>query len=157
VPKGEGRLSVLPARTGSRSRRAAFASIVTVSAIRPKPTASRKSGALAPAIVAPILEHLCLMVADAHAVGLRDLRHHMSEVLARVRRGETIDVTEHGRLIARIVPVGERHPTPVLARLVESGRATLARRPGYRPRMRLGDGTNRLSGTLAALRDEERW
>jgi antitoxin (DNA-binding transcriptional repressor) of toxin-antitoxin stability system len=51
------------------------------------------------------------------------------EVLARVRRGETIDVTEHGLLIARIVPVGERQPTPVLARLVEAGRATLARRP----------------------------
>ena len=78
-------------------------------------------------------------------------------MLARVRHGETIDVTEHGRLIARIVPVGERQPTPVLARLVESGRATLARRPGYRPRMRAGDGTDRLSETLAALRDEERW
>jgi prevent-host-death family protein len=50
------------------------------------------------------------MVADAHAVGLRDLRRHTSEVLARVRRGETIDVTEHGRLIARIVPVGKRQP-----------------------------------------------
>jgi prevent-host-death family protein len=97
------------------------------------------------------------MVVDAHAVGLRDLRHHTSEVLARVRHGETIDVTEHGRLIARIVPVGERQPTPVLARLVESGRATLARRPGYRPRMRPGDGTDRLSETLAARRDEERW
>ena len=69
------------------------------------------------------------MVADAHAVGLRDLRHHMSEVLARVRRGETIDVTEHGQLIAWIVPVGERQPTPVLARLVKSGRPILARRP----------------------------
>ena len=77
-------------------------------------------------------------------------------MLARVRRGETIDVTEHGRLIARIVPVGERQPAPVLARR-ESGRATLARRPGYRPRMRPGDGTDRLSETLAALRDEERW
>ena len=97
------------------------------------------------------------MLADAHTVGLRDLRHHTSEVLARVRHGETIDVTEHGRLIARIVPVGERQPTPVLARLVESGRATLARRPGYRPRMRPGDGTDGLSETLAALRDEERW
>lgn len=97
------------------------------------------------------------MVADAHAVGLRDLRHHTSEVLARVRHGETIDVTEHGRLIARIVPVEDRQPAPVLARLVESGRATLAQRPGYRPRMRPGDGTDRLSGTLAALRDEESW
>src|SRR5580692_8356659 len=94
---------------------------------------------------------------DAHTVGLRDLRHHTSEVLARVRHGETIDVTEHGRLIARIVPVGDREPTPVLARLVETGRATLAQRPGYRPRMRPGDGTDRLSDALAELRDEERW
>jgi len=97
------------------------------------------------------------MTADTHAVGLRDLRHHTSEVLARVRHGETIDVTEHGRLIARIVPVGEREPTPILARLVASGRATLARRPGYRPRMRPGDGTSTLSEALAAMRDEERW
>jgi prevent-host-death family protein len=97
------------------------------------------------------------MVANAHAVGLRDLRHHTSEVLARVRQGETIDVTEHGRLIARIVPAGDREPTPVLARLVEAGRATLAQRPGYRPRMRPGDGTGRLSEALAELRDEERW
>ena len=98
-----------------------------------------------------------MAASDGHTVGLRDLRHHTSEVLSRVRHGETIDVTEHGRLIARIVPVGERQPTPLLARLVESGRATLAERPGYRPPMRPGDGTDRLSGALAALRDEERW
>ena len=90
-------------------------------------------------------------------MGLRDLRHHTSEVLARVRHGETVDVTEHGRLIARIVPVGEREPTPILARLVASGRATLARRPGYCPRMRPGDGTDGLSEALAAMRDEESW
>ena len=90
-------------------------------------------------------------------MGLRDLRHHTSEVLARVRHGETIDVTEHGRLIARIVPAGEREPTPVLTRLVSSGRATLAERPGYRPRMRTGDGTDKLSDALAALREEETW
>jgi prevent-host-death family protein len=98
-----------------------------------------------------------MAAADAHTVGLRDLRHHTSEVLARVRHGETVDVTEHGRLIARIVPVGDREPAPVLARLVASGRATLARRPGYRPRMRPGDGSDRLSDALAAMRDEEPW
>jgi prevent-host-death family protein len=97
-----------------------------------------------------------MTIADAHAVGLRDLRHHTSDVLARVRRGETIDVTEHGRLIARIVPVMERAPAPVLERLAESGRATLARRPGYRPGMRPADGTDRLSDAVAAMRDEER-
>lgn len=93
----------------------------------------------------------------AHTVGLRDLRHHTSEVLARVRHGEVIDITEYGQLIARIVPVGERAPAPILARLAESGRARLAQRPGYRPRMRPADGTDKLSDSLAALRDEERW
>jgi prevent-host-death family protein len=88
-------------------------------------------------------------------VGLEDLRHHTSEVLARVRHGQTADVTDHGRLVARIVPVGEREPTRIPADLVASSRATLARRPGYRPRMRPGDGTDRLSETLAATRDEE--
>src|ERR1039458_8587959 len=83
------------------------------------------------------------MAADAHAVGLRDLRHHTSEVLARVRRGETIDVTEHGRLIARIVPVGERQPPPVLARLVESRRWD-------RPALRDTRGAAR-RGTLVSL------
>jgi prevent-host-death family protein len=98
-----------------------------------------------------------MAAAEAHSVGLRDLRHHTSEVLARVRHGETVDVTEHGRLIARIVPVGEPEPTPILARLVASGRATLARRPGYRPRMHPGDGHDSLSKTVSAMRDEERW
>ena len=98
-----------------------------------------------------------MTAADAHTVGLRDLRHHTSEVLARVRHGETIDVTEHGRLIARIVPVGDRQPPPVLARLVAAGRATLAQRPGYRPRMRPRSGSDRLSDALATMRDEERW
>ena len=96
------------------------------------------------------------MAADAHAVGLRDLRHHTSEVLARVRRGETIDVTEHGRLIARIVPVGN-------ASLPRCWRAWLS--PGGPPwpgalapaKDASRRWTDRLSGTLAALRDEERW
>jgi prevent-host-death family protein len=98
-----------------------------------------------------------IMAPDAGAVGLRELRHHTSDVLARVRHGETVDITEHGRLIARIVPAGERAPIPILARLVASGRVTLAQRPGYRPRMRQGDGIDRLSETVAALRDEEPW
>jgi antitoxin (DNA-binding transcriptional repressor) of toxin-antitoxin stability system len=77
--------------------------------------------------------------------------------LARVRHGETIDVTEYGRLIARIVPVEERAPTSIMARLVESGRARLASRPGYRPRMRQGDGVDRLGEALKQLRDEDAW
>ncbi|MGQ0774509.1 MAG: type II toxin-antitoxin system Phd/YefM family antitoxin [Pseudonocardiales bacterium] len=98
-----------------------------------------------------------MSILDNHTVGLRYLRHHTSEVLARVRRGETIDVTEYGKPIARIIPVDDRTPSPALERLIESGRVHLATRPGYRPRMRPGDGTDRLGEALAALRDEESW
>ena len=58
-----------------------------------------------------------------------------ARIAGRDYHGETIDVTENARLIARTVPVGKPQPAPVLARLVESGRATLARRPGYRPKI----------------------
>src|SRR5260370_39152933 len=97
-----------------------------------------------------------MMATDAAAVGLRELRPHTNEVLARVRHGETIDVTKHGRLIARIVPVAERQPIPVLARLVASGRATPAQRPGYRPRKHLRDGTGRPFETATGVRGERR-
>ena len=90
-----------------------------------------------------------------HSVGLRELRHDTGAVLARVRGGETIDVTQHGKLIARIVPVVEPATSPILDRLRAEGRLTPARRPGYRPAMRPGDGTNRYTDALSALREEE--
>src|SRR5690348_13939662 len=93
----------------------------------------------------------------AHTVGLRELRHRTGEVLARVRHGEVIDVTEYGRTIARIVPVEERTPTPIMERLTAEGRVTPAKRPGFRPRMRPADGTDRLSDSLSRLREDERW
>jgi prevent-host-death family protein len=41
-------------------------------------------------------------------IGVRELRQHASRYLARVRAGETVEVTDRGRPIARLVPVGER-------------------------------------------------
>ena len=41
-------------------------------------------------------------------VGVRELRQYASRVLDRVKNGETIEVTEHGRPVARIVPLGQR-------------------------------------------------
>lgn len=37
-------------------------------------------------------------------IGLRELRQHASRYIARVSRGETVEVTQRGRLVARIVP-----------------------------------------------------
>jgi prevent-host-death family protein len=91
------------------------------------------------------------MAVEHDSVGLRELRHNTSEVLARVRRGETVDVTEYGRLIARIIPVLERAPALVLDRLAAAGRLRPAVRPGFRPRMHPATGGDALGDALAAL------
>jgi prevent-host-death family protein len=41
-------------------------------------------------------------------IGVRELRQHASRYLARVRSGETIEVTDRGRPVARLVPIRER-------------------------------------------------
>jgi len=98
-----------------------------------------------------------MVSADGHAIGMRELRHQTREVLERVQHGETIDVTDYGRLVARIVPVPERNPTPVLQRLIDAGRVQRATRPGVRPRMHSGDGIDHLGDALADQRADERW
>lgn len=37
-------------------------------------------------------------------IGVRELRQHASRYLALVRAGEVVEVTDRGRLVARIVP-----------------------------------------------------
>jgi len=38
-------------------------------------------------------------------IGVRELRQHASRYLARVASGETLEVTDRGRPIARLVPI----------------------------------------------------
>jgi prevent-host-death family protein len=59
-------------------------------------------------------------------VGVRELRNHLSRYLDRVRGGEEVLVTERGRAIARVVPVGAER---VLDRLIAEGVVTAARQP----------------------------
>ena len=64
-------------------------------------------------------------------VGVRELRNNLSRYLDRVHAGDEVVVTDHGREIARIVPIAERKPS-ALDRLVAEGLATppmKARRP----------------------------
>ncbi len=63
-------------------------------------------------------------------VGIRELRAGLSRYVARVKDGEEIVVTEHGKPVARLVPVnGERK----LDRLIREGVVRPARR-GKDPR-----------------------
>ena len=70
---------------------------------------------------------------EAIEVGVRELRDSLSRHLARVRGGTSLTVTDHGRAIARIVPMsGER----TIDRLVAEGlvtRATASHRATPRP------------------------
>jgi prevent-host-death family protein len=47
------------------------------------------------------------------AIGVRELNQRASYVLDRVRRGETVIVTDQGVPVARLVPIGD---TGVFAR-----------------------------------------
>jgi prevent-host-death family protein len=86
--------------------------------------------------------------------GIRELSENASKLIRRVIEGETIEVTDRGRTVARIVPI---HGRTVLDQMIVEGRATAARSdllklkpfppvPGKRP----------LSEVLSDLRTVER-
>lgn len=82
------------------------------------------------------------------SVGVRELRDGLSRHLAAVREGHTITVTDHGRPVARIVPVGV--PTK-LEHLIAEGKVTPAgrRRRALPPAVSTG-------GTVSDLVAEQR-
>lgn len=57
-------------------------------------------------------------------IGVRALRQRASEVLRRVERGETIEVTDRGRPVARLVPPAGGSPIERLRALGEIDSAT---------------------------------
>ncbi len=59
-------------------------------------------------------------------IGIRQLRDGLSRFLQRVKAGEEITITEHGRPIARIVPAASRS---TLDELIELGIVTPPKRP----------------------------
>ncbi len=83
-------------------------------------------------------------------IGVRELRQHASCYLARVKAGETVEVTERGELVALLVP-----PTPASnarERLIASGRLTPGSGPLVMPRR--VKGSTPTAAVLEALREE---
>ena len=82
--------------------------------------------------------------------GVRELRDHLSQYLDVVKAGNTVTVTEHGAVIATIVPLRVSARTMELYR---HGKVGLPRRPkqDYRGRPRI-----HLEGGLSDLIDEGR-
>lgn len=86
-------------------------------------------------------------------IGIRELNQRTSQVLDRVRRGETVIVTDHGEPIARLVPIGDT--ASVLDELVGAGKAIPARFKGpLPPAVAFGDPSSDSTEMVRDLRDE---
>jgi prevent-host-death family protein len=89
------------------------------------------------------------------SVGVRELRQRASDLLRRVERGETIEVTDRGRAVALLSPPPTGGPLERLRALgdVEPAAGDLADLP---PPLVLAAGIERPSAVLARLRRHER-
>jgi prevent-host-death family protein len=89
------------------------------------------------------------------SVGIRALQQNASAVVARVESGESIDITDHGRPVARLVPIPSGSAIEALrtaGRVREATRPLeLIIRPPKRPK-----GKPALSKALADMRADER-
>jgi prevent-host-death family protein len=61
-------------------------------------------------------------------IGIRELRQHASVYVDLAEKGYTVDITNRGRLVARLVPVGEAGSP--LERLIATGILEAAEEPG---------------------------
>lgn len=88
-------------------------------------------------------------------IGVRELRQNASAYLARVRAGETIEVTDRGVPVALLVPVS----ADPYAHLVATGAVVPAGSPdGWRERVPVvpaRDGEPSPSELLARMREDE--
>lgn len=89
-------------------------------------------------------------------VGIRELRQNLSIYVDRVKEGETLEVTEHGRPVAELGPL-RQPPKSLYEQMKQDGRIRRARGPMVLPRLlELADGVEPLSETLMKMREEER-
>jgi prevent-host-death family protein len=91
------------------------------------------------------------------SIGVRELRQQASKYLREVERGETFEVTDHGRPVALLTPIPRKG---VLDRMIAEGRATPAtasRREFLdRPQIEPKPGVPLPSEILARMREDER-
>ncbi len=86
-------------------------------------------------------------------IGVRELRQHASTYLDRVKVGETIEVTEHGRLVALLVPPTGRDTWD---RLVATGQLLPGSGDPFEHEPLPGTASDTASERLAAMRADER-
>ena len=89
-------------------------------------------------------------------IPVRELNQNTSAILSRVQRGESLEVTVSGTVVARLVPIEPGRS--LLDRLVAEGRAAAPTLTGPVPMPpALGAVDVDAGAVLADMRDEERW
>lgn len=84
---------------------------------------------------------------------MRELRQNLSVYLARVKKGQALTVTEHGRAVAELRPLPAT--ADALGQLVEGGRVVPARRrPSALPRPLQLSTDRPVSALLDELRED---
>lgn len=89
------------------------------------------------------------------SVGVRELRQRASELLRRVQRGETLEITDRGRPVALLTPLPDGGPFERLRRAGEVQSASAALDDLLEPLV-LEAGQDSPSAVLARLRSDER-
>jgi prevent-host-death family protein len=87
-------------------------------------------------------------------IGIRELNQATSQILARVRRGESLLITDHGEPVAKLVPIGKTRS--VLDDLIAAGKAIPPRAHGpLPPPVSFGDARVDSTAIVRAMRDDE--
>lgn len=139
-------LALVPALLGA-------ATVVTAQAPSSPPTLSRLAGT-------SVCATMCYMSGTEPRpgrVGVRELRQNLSVYLDRVKRGETLEVTEHGQPVAQLGP-RRSASISILDQMIADGRATAATVDHRTIRLpaRIQDAAGpTLSDILREMRDEE--
>ncbi len=88
------------------------------------------------------------------SVGIRELRDHLSAYLDVVKGGRAVKVTEHGTVIAAIVPM---HISALTLKLYQQGKVGLPRLPKRAAAdLITADIPGGITDILLEMRDEER-
>jgi prevent-host-death family protein len=94
------------------------------------------------------------------SVTVSELNRQTARVLDRIKAGESLEISEYGRPIARLLPAAPTTGSPLLDRLIAQGRAIPATNPGPIPPTPPRDSSEEsvsLSAALAEMRGEERY
>src|SRR3984885_13353692 len=94
------------------------------------------------------------------SVTVSELNRQTAKVLDRIKAGESLEISEYRRPVARLSPAVPAIGAPLLDRLIAQGKAVPAANPGPIPPPSARDAPEEgvsLSAALAEMRDDDRY